>query len=301
MTDRVFKLYDTSLIITAPGSQPARIGRHEMAWNAPDYETFNRLLAALEGVGFTLGRDPQIEQRFPSQGRFHRVGSRRTPHGDLSFHAETSPIGCKVEFYQDVVTVNENGGRYDFDRHKKMPYLIGKAFEFAIRAARTHLIDRGFVESTKLDSPVGSPLAYFNQTWDGEYERRRGTHRFVRGADGWPTEKELGQACWGVSADRPLIEQGSVWYYRDRGGRLARGRCYGGINGMWIVIYGPRPRDYTHVSRHELFQCSPSAEPRRVVPVTRGITRLQSELKRAVAAEDFERAIVLRDNLKRAA
>lgn len=299
MIARTFKLYDTALTIAAPGSKRERCGGHEMAWNAPDYETFNRLMLALKGVGFTVGRDPTIDARYPSLGRHHRAGTRPTPHGDLHFHAEMYATGGKVEFFQEVVTVNHHGGRYDFDKRQKMPYLIGKAFDLAVAAARTHLLDRGFTEENKPASPVLDPLADFNAHWDSDYDRLAGRHRFERGEDGWPVPKELNNYGW--RDGEPLIQQGSVWYFRDRGGRLARGRCYGGINGMWTVIYGPGLGDYICLSRHQLFQCSPAAEPRRVVPAKRGITRLEGELKRAVAAQDFERAITLRDSLRKAA
>jgi hypothetical protein len=299
VAERTFRLYDASVLVTSRGTRKARSGRVELAWNEPDYETRNRLLDALVDRGFTIGLDPKIEQHYPSLSKYHRVGRRSTPAGDLWFHSEASPIGCKLEFYQEAVTVNSNGGRYDFDRRRKMPYLIGKAFDASLRTIRAHLTGRGISEDTKLDSPVPDPLAYFNQCWDGDYERRRGTHRFARGEDGWPSARELAKQCWGITDEHPLIEQGSVWYFRDRGGRLARGRCYGGINGMWTVIYGPGPRDHTHLARHELFQCSPSAEPRRIS--RSGRARLERELRQAVSAQHFERAIVLRDQLTRAA
>jgi hypothetical protein len=299
MSDRSFRLYDSSIHVTAASNQRERIGGHLMTWNRPDWETFHRLLNALAAAGYSFGPDPRIEKNYRSLSKAHRLGRRATPAGDLFVRAEASPLGCQFEFFQEIVTENPNGGRYDFDKRQKMPYLVGKAFEAAVRTARAHLTARGFVETIKLDSPVADPLAYFNQTWDGDYERRRGKHRFERGADGWPTAKEIDRA-W-ENPSQPPIEHGSVWYFRDRGGRLARGRCYGGINGMWMVIYGPGPRDHTHLSRRELFQCSPAAEPRRVVPKDRGISRLQRELQRAVTTENYERAIVLRDNLKRAA
>lgn len=299
MIARSFKLYDTSLIVCAAGTKPERCGGHEMTWMAPDYETFNRLLAALEAKGFIVGRDPTIESRYPSRNRYHRIGRRPTPAGDLCFHAEASPTGCEFGFYQDVVTINHHGGRYDFDRRMKMPYLIGKAYEAAIRATRAHLIGRGFIEVTPIADAVADPLGYFNARWDSDWDRAAGRHRFKRGDDGWPVASELNSNQ--VTADTPLPAQGSIWYFRDRGGRLGRGRVYGGINGMWMVIYGPRPGDYTHKARFELFQCNPAAERRRMVPVKRGLDRLTRELRAAVASENFERAIVLRDNLRKAA
>jgi hypothetical protein len=270
MTDRSFKIYDTSLIISAAGTERDRIGRHEMTWNAPDYETFNRLLLVLEGKGFTVTRDPKIEQHYPSLGRHHRVGSRPTPSGDLWFSAETYPTGCKVEFYQEIVTVNHSGGRHDFDRRAKMPYLIGLAYEAAMHAACAHLVDRGFADVTERATPVTNPLGYFNQRWDSEWDRAAGRHRFKRGEDGWPIASELNGNQ--VSEVNPLPAQGSVWYFRDRGGRLARGRVYGGINGMWTIVYGPRPNDFTHKARFELFQCRPPPSRGASCPPSAGST-----------------------------
>jgi hypothetical protein len=38
------------------------------------------------------------------------------------------------------------------------------------------------------------PLQSFNDHWDGEWDKKRGTHRFDRGDDGWPTAEEFGKA-----------------------------------------------------------------------------------------------------------
>jgi hypothetical protein len=292
MSDRTFSTFDATLCVAARTGIPDRVG---VTWDRPDYETWNRIRHALEAGGFSFALDPWIDKGWPSLNKSHAVGRRATPHGDLFVATETYPTGCKFEFFQEVVTVNRNGGRYDFDRREKMPYLIRKAFEAAMRRARAHLEGRGFTETTKLDSPNPDPLAYFNAHWDGDYERRRGTHRFERDETGWPSTKEIGLACW--TNGRPLITHGAVRYFRDFHGRLMRGRCYGGINGMWMVVYGPGRRDYTNLSRHELFDCDPRILPRRLYPRPAG--RLQSLLKGAVAAEQFERAIILRDALRR--
>lgn len=292
MSDRRFWMFDTALCVAATTGEVDK----RMGWNRVDYETFNRLMTALEGVGFTVGSDPQIDRNFPTLSKWHRAGTRPTPAGMLHFEAETYPTGCKVEFFQEIVTVNPNGGRYDFDRLQKMPYLIRKAFQLAIDTAAAHLEGRGFSRTEKVRSPNPDPLAWFNSTWDSDFERARGVHRFERDETGWPSAKEL--SSW-VRPGQPLLEPGSVHYFRDRGGRLMRGRCYGGINGMWTVVYGPGPRDFTNLSRGEIFDCNPSEVPRRVHP--HGPARLQAALKAAVEESNFERAIVLRDTIARAA
>lgn len=291
--DRSFRLHDTSIYVNSVTGEMDR----RMNWPRPDYETFNRVIQELEAKGFKFGKDPWIDSRWPSLNKSRRLGQRATPVGDLFVKTEVNPISCEFEFFQEVVTENRSGGRFDFDKRRKMPYLIGKAFEVALRAARAHLVERGFTEVTKLETPLPDPLAYFNDRWDSEGDRKRGVHRFRRDESGWPEASEL--TYHGRCDGAPILEQGSTWYYRDFGGHLMRGQVYGGINGMWTVVYGPGRADFTTKSRHELFQCSPSAVPRRLHP--RAEKRLEEELAKSVTAENFERAIVLRDQLKRAA
>lgn len=293
MTGRSFRIHDSSILVSV---QSGALDRR-MNWQRPDYETFNRIMHALEGCDFAFGKDPRIDRQWPSLNKSHRLGQRETPAGTLFVKAETYPTGCEFEFFQEVVTENRNGGRYDFSKRQKMPYLIGKAFEVALGAVRSHLLSRGFSETIKIASPVPDPLAYFNDRWDSDGDRARGSHRFKRDETGWPDPSEL--RYHGRCEGPDILEQGSTWYYRDFAGYLGRGRVYGGIGGQWLVIYGPGLNDFTSRSRHELFQCSPSALPRRAHP--RGAKRLKEELAKSVGAENFERAIVLRDQLKRAA
>jgi hypothetical protein len=293
MADRTFWIFDSTLCVAAASDQPDR--RMGGGWQRPDWETYNRLRGALEAGGFAFTSDPRIDKHYSCLAKYHHVGARPTRHGELRVATETYPTGCKFEFYQDVVIENLNGGLYDFDRRAKMPYLIRKAWEAAIRRAAAHLVGRGFVDTTKIDSPNPDPVAYFNQSWNSPSDWKRGTHRFDRGEDGWPSDKEIGLACWTMG--HPLIPHGAIRYFRDRKGRLMRGRCYGGINGRWMVVYGPGRRDFTHLSRHELFECDPRQQPRRVHPVDP--KRLAAVLAKAVAAQEFERAIVIRDALKR--
>jgi hypothetical protein len=171
---------------------------------------------------------------------------------------------------------------------------VRKKFELCLGAMRQHLAERGFVERVKVTSPNPDPLAYFNAHWDGEYEIRRGVHRFKRDETGWPARAEIGLSCWGGARDRDGAElhHGALRYFRDRKGYLRRGRVFGGINGMWLVVYGPGPHDHTHLNCGELFLCNPAAVPRKQHPRP---TLIETILGEAVARQDYERAIVLRD------
>lgn len=314
-----YHTYDASVVVgTVKSNAPRDPPRASWGpgFRSPDWETFNRLVGVLERRGFTIGRDPRITKQYPSLDNQHRLGCAPTPHGDLWVHAEVYPAGCKFEFFQEVVIVNSNGGRYDFDRVAKMPYLIRKKFEGARRAMLEHLAARGFARHEKaatacVAAPIGrwlcatedqalqitdceisaAALAYFNDLWDGEYEKRRGSHRFERGLDGWPSDSALA-SCWRrTDADGERIEHGQVRCIRDRQGYIRRGRVFGGINGMWMVVFGPGRLDCTHVSAHELFAYRPGL-PRKLHP--RPVTTAEL-LKRAVDAQEFERAIIFRD------
>lgn len=309
-----FRLYDTTLQVSTTANPSAGGER------APDWKTFNRLLRVLRGKGFTVGRDPWFN-KFPSQAKFHRLVSTSTPHGELYATCEAGQNGCTIEFFQEVNHDNRNGGRFDFDKRKKMPYLIRKKFEGALKSMTSDLIARGFILDQKIDTATcalavahrlnvvegkaaplsasdlsAAALTFFNDKWDGVYERSRGTHRFHRDASGWPSERELTSYGSGNrDRDGHLIGHGETRLFRDRRGYIARGRVYGGINGMWMTVYGPGEHDVTHLSSKELFSGDPRLMPRRL----KKPKSLTVALAEAVERQDFERAIVLRDLIAR--
>lgn len=277
-----YRLHDTSLLVSWPGIIPMFVAADQRAF-------FDGLLGHLRKRGFRVGRDPSV--RFRSLWKDHKAGRK----GDLQFAAHVYTTGFRIDFFQEVVAENPNGGRYDFGKRGKMPYLIGKAFELALRDCVGLLRAAGFVERTSVESANPDPLAYFNDRWDSEYEKEKGIHRFKRGDDGWPHPDELRGYGSRADADGRQIGHGE-WRHFRRNGYLMRGRVYGGINGRWLVVYGPGRQDFTHLSSFELFTAPAGAE-RRLKTVR--VERLRKELKLAVGREDFERAIVLRDLIGR--
>jgi hypothetical protein len=317
-----FHIYDTTLQISTlknPPPQDKRVANWGHGFQPPDWETFNRLRDVLADRGFEITSSPKHDKHYPTLAKFHRIASIMTPHGKLSAACEAGTNSCSIEFYQDVVYVNRNGGRFDFDKLQKMPYLIRKKYEGAMAALTTHLTSRGFVEITKIetpiiDLPIGQRLSacdgtavlpgpaeiaeaaktFFNDKWDTPYDKKRGTHRFSRDETGWPTAYEVTESG---RRDRDLayMSHGDVRLFRDMNGHLARGRVFGGIGSMWIVVFGPGPRDYTHLSSKELFSGDPRTLPRR----QKKAKSLAFVLEEAIKRQDFERAIVLRDLIAR--
>lgn len=323
MTDEAtYRLTDARIGVSTPHSSK-RSPRQERMWRHlskhKDWETFCRLMKTLEAAGFTVGHDPRISEQYPILAGDHRYGWKATPQGRLEFKAQIYNTGCDIQFFQSVVTTNKNGGEYDFDREAKMPYLVRKLYEGTRAKLIAHLESRGFQSDgyderrptvSSLARRLGvidgtadrvtaaevsaAALAGFNSTWDGEYEKRRGIHRFDRDETGWPSEREL--KSWDrTDHDGARIEQGQVRFFRDHQGFLKRGVVFGGINGMWIVVYGPGRSDRTHLHAKQLFSWRAGLE-RKVHPRPR---TLESILKAAIERQDFERAIVLRDLIAR--
>jgi hypothetical protein len=297
-TDRTFWIVDAGFCVSATGTGIATIkgenGRRiAMGHPPPDRKVWVALLRTLKRLGFSIEDDPSIAANFPSLRATHRAGRR----GDLQWHGETYPTGCNIEFFQELVTVNPNGGRYDFDRVAKMNYPIRKSYERAIAALSQCLLDQGFRDVSGIKSANPDPLAYFNNKWDSEWDKKRGIHRFPRDEAGWPSDVEI--SLWDRrDADGATLHHGDVRLTRDHKGYLRRGRVYGGIGGMWLFVYGPGRTDFTHVSARELFGWRPGLA-RKQYP--NPVARITSRKQAAVKAEQFELAARLRDALRRAA
>lgn len=279
-----FRIHDTTLQVTVIDGGPGVVGEGTR-------KLFNRMMAALRRTGFSIGRDPEIDARYKSISKEHRHGR----HGELELKAHYFPTGMTLEFFQNLVRLNPHGRQHDFDRLEKMPYLMKLRWHHSIGVLTRILELSGFTPRIEVKSPNPDPLAFFNAQWDSDSDRFYGRHRFKRGSDGWPVSVEMTYPKPVDGTGQP-IAQGAVRYFRTRNGHVMRGRCYGGIGGQWIVVYGPGRKDFTHLSGHEL---SPEMGERKFHPAVRREKALRKELARAVDAQNFERAIVLRDLVSR--
>lgn len=266
---------------------------------------FSRIVQTLNRLSWTVAQPPispydvkhygAVVARWATERR--RICRKGNLQGELCINGRH----IELQMWQDVTpSVNRHGGRYDFDKERRMPYVLRLEMERTRRRIRDYLrnVFSGYTFSPpKIGSPNPDPLAWFNDQWDGAHERRHGTHRFERGADGWPSARELGELAR-TDGDGALMTHGDVRWMRDQKGRLLRGRVYGGINVMWTFVYGPGRDDYTHQHAALFFSLRPGQEAvRKVANTELRRKRLEQEMQKAVAAMRFKRAAVLRDLL----
>lgn len=306
--------HDTSLDIW---EEPDNGGEHGLPKGYEEEFTdkvLTPLRAYLSSRGFTVVPDPDGKHYQPI-AHWMWVAN----HGDLKVKLHLGGRKIEIAFYQDVVHENPYGGRHDFRKFGRMPYLIRLRFLAEVTALIGYLTTTHGYDMPRLAGdegralplriaetarygrdtlPTKDPLASFNDRWDGEWDRKRGEHRFKRDETGWPTKHEITYGNFGgTDAHGVYIEPGAVRYKVDYKGYILRGRCYPNMNSMCIFVYGPGPQDWTAGSSGEFF--SNAKGSLRKVKGYRAAARLKPLLEQAVASQNFERAIVLRDQMKR--
>lgn len=275
------------------GLNPRMTWDERVAWERKfKHDVFKRIIQTMNRLGWRVG----------SQHHIHtHDNARYCIKGDLKADLQICGRHIELEFFQSVNTPTrpDHEGRYESNKEACMPYLVRLEMQRTRNRIRDYLINvfTGYTfKPPGISSPNPDPLAYFNDKWDGEYEKRRGVHRFKRGPDGWPSEDELGS--WDrKDRDGTLLNQGDERCMRDRNGRLLRGKVYGGINGMWMMVYGPGQRDHTHENAKAFFMYRPGETPRKLASAELRRKRLEQELKKAVASMNFLRANTLKNIL----
>lgn len=194
--------------------------------------------------GFNIGSDPRIDRYYPILSKDHFSGRKR----DLLFVSNKYNTGARIEFYQEINTVNRNGGQYDFDKFEKMPYLVGKLFLLELHHIKSLLVNLGFEDQSEPGlknayEKVRYELSSPNRHWD---------------SDNLPDYNARDK-------DGIRINNGQVKYYRDRKGVLMRGTVYHNINNMWWVIVNKD--HYRNLASFELFNLNtlPSNRVRKLV------------------------------------
>jgi hypothetical protein len=259
---------------------------------------FFSVLSTLRSRGFMIERDRHTLKNYTSIADSYWYGRK----GDLEFNTNTAGRTIEVEFYQNVLKdkdSNPNGGRYDFDKFKRMPRILRTMvivemtnvirrlldYGYTLRkddfpAGRDRTLLRSVLRAVEHDFDEGNPLAEFNRHW--------GKDRFNRDEAGWPTLKEYTSGMYTVDRDKQPILNGDTLYFRDHG-RLMVGKVYPSMGNQWQVRTAGT---FRYMSGHELFRClDPSKEPRRFVP---GQTdRMKRELAKLVKNDEFKRAAAL--------
>lgn len=269
-------------------------------------DVFARIVQTLRRLGWTVvmpAIDPHSVKHYGGTvARWSAEAKRFCTKGDLKADLNISGRHIEFQMFQSVncPTRPDYEGRYESNKEACMPYVMRLEMHRTRRRIRDYLCNvfEGYTfRPSRIESANPDPLAYFNDSWDGAYEKKRGTHRFSRGPDGWPDASAVGEYAR-KDGDGARLDHGNVRCTYDRyNGRLRIGPVYGGINEQWLMVYGPGSSDFTHVYRTELFTYRPGATPARWFPENVRRKRQQAALDKAVKAMKFERAAALRDVL----
>lgn len=232
------------------------------------YGYFYQVLNMLAADGFNVQRDPDVDKIIRKDyyiGKFH----------DLEFEAKKYPNGFEIGFFQNVVYENPNGGRYDFDKLSKMPYMIRLQYtKFKNKILR---LLKSLVPDIMDDSSLSPKLA---EEWikcryvESCHHEQKNTDFDLRSLDGQTQEPYNG-----LDRDRKTIRNGEIKYFRGRDGYLYRGRVYHDLNNMWWVITDK----YTarRAAAFELFDLAPGDKRGRLAPLR--IPSEYTERKQAIS------------------
>lgn len=214
-------IYDTRFFINR-GELPLSCKRE----GNPHWENFKDLMLFLGSIGFYVSEDKEIKKNFPSLNETHRAGE----FDDLRFKAQYAPIRFEIEFYQDVFHVNSHGGFYDFDKYKKMPYLIQKRYDWTLEKLLEYFEKCGY--SIEFPENTCKGDAFIIRDYIRSRHHPQENWFSLKAVDGQTAEHEMN----GTDRDGKILRNGETKYFRDRSGYLLRGKAYHNINNMWWVL-----------------------------------------------------------------
>lgn len=218
------------------------------------YGYFYQILNMLAADSFDVQKDPKVDKIIRKDyyiGKFH----------DLEFAAQKYNNGFKIMFFQNVYFENPNGGRHDFDKLSKMPYMIRIQYtKFKNKILR---FLKSLVPDIMDDSRLFPKLA---EEWikcryvESCHNEQENTDFDLRSLDGQTVEPYNG-----LDRDKKTIRNGEVKYFRGHDGYLYRGRVYHDLNNMWWVITDK----YTarRAAAFELFDLAPGDKRGRLAPL----------------------------------
>lgn len=206
------------------------VHRGELPWNNnkegnPHWENFLNAMKFLGSIGFYVGEDKEIKKQYPSLNDTHREGG----FADLRFKAEYCTNIFRIKFYQDIYHENPNGGYYDYDKYKKMPYLIRKRFDWTLHKLTAYFEDCGFtVERKQKYKGADFIVQDYIKSWH---------HPQDRPFDLSEIEGQTVDQCNSEDANGKVLHNGEVKYFRDFNGYLCRGKVYYNTGNMWWVLF----------------------------------------------------------------
>lgn len=250
-------------------------------------DVFARIVQQLHRLGWHCEVPPEMVQQY---GASFARNHRHCRKGDLQAELSVGGRHIELKMWQDVANVGHpKGGKYDFDKERRMPYLLRLEMERTRRRIRDYLcnvfegyafappaLPRGFGALTALEWIEQDTRACWH--YKPELGRRDGEDRSYNSQ----------------SADGDCVRHGARVWTTDGKGRVITGIAHYNINNMWWVVTGKY--DCRNVASFAIYT-RPPAELRLKRNARLRRQRLERELAQAAKAMKFERAAVLRDLL----
>lgn len=279
--------HDASVSIWEEGISDARAAggfQGEREWGSQfKRDVFARIVQALRRMGWSVGPWDDAE-RFKAIALNHRTCSK----GDLKGQLDISGRCIKFEMWQDVTpSKNPNGGRYDFDKEQRMPYVLRLEMERTRRRIRDYLCNVFTRYEFEPPEPKRGPGGVTALEW--VQARVRACCHYNKELDRRSGEES---SYNNKSADAAVVKHGERVWFADRHGRIREGMAFYNINNMWWVITGRY--DVHNVASFEIYtRCPDRLREKRNADIR--AQRLDQELAKAIKKMQFERAATLRD------
>lgn len=242
-----FSVYDTTLSFTNNDEQAYKGNwlRHKFR----HYGLLHRIFNMLRDYGFEICNDMEVSKIIRKD---YFVGVK----GNLKFKASRAPRIFKIEFYQELVTVNSHGGYYDSNKFQKMPYLIQKQYIFVVNKICSFLSE--FAQNkTKPDCRTAEDEIKYNYVQSWRHPQESMDFDLLE-LNGTTCEESYNN----TDRDGKTILNGELKYFRDYKGYLNRGIVYHDLSNMWWVILNDT--EISRVAGFQLFDLSDSDLRKRV-------------------------------------
>lgn len=202
------------------------------------YDVLDKLIAFMRKRNFKIKHDNKVAKTIKKDYWYGRKGN-------LEFVMHRYPKGFSFEFFQNIIFKNNNGGQYDFDKFEKAPYLIRLQWINETKKMGEFLDSLGIKNKSPLETKDAEEKIV--QNWR--------IYSFNKIPDDFKLSDMIGKDNEpnynSTDRDNNKILNGDIKYFRNRNGRLMRGKVYHNINNMWWVILNNT--DYTNIADFELF------------------------------------------------
>lgn len=213
------------------------------------YGIQHRMFNMLRTKGFEVRPDD-------SAGRVIRRNYFEGRKGELRFKSHRYPNGFEITFFQEINKENPNGGVYDFDKFKKMPYLIQKQF-ILISGMISELLKKFAENKTIPEYRSAEDQIKFDYV-ESCHHPQKDMNFNLSDLNGTTCEYSYNNTDRGGKT----IFNGDFKYFRDYNGYLACGTVYHNINNMWWVIVNDS--EIKNIADFELFDLSGNDSRKRV-------------------------------------